>query len=210
MCDICSNDISTIKVDCCDRQVCKDCVSYCNQLVYTDKADNDFKKVICNKIICNECVTHCEYKDCNDVACSDCINIRRDYNSSQCHICELFYCNHHIEVCDADCGKIVCKQCKKDHENDGHIHIFPNDQYKGFLCHECFTNFDCCFNCNGDFRKCDTCDKQVCINCDYDNLIFEDETHNLYCIGCEPKDAEDTEDYEDIEDIEDDVDCDNN
>jgi hypothetical protein len=194
-CSICDKTTETMLVDCCDRQVCSDCVSYCNQQTYANA--NATKKSTCNKIICNECVTHCEYKDCNDVACSDCINIRRDYNSSQCHICELFYCNHHIELCDAECGKIVCKQCKKDHENDGHIHIFPYDQYNGFLCHECFTNFDCCFNCNGDFRKCTTCDKQVCINCDHDNLIFEDETHKLYCIGCEPAEyAEDAEDDE--------------
>ncbi len=203
MCDICSNDVSTIKVDCCDRQVCKDCVSYCNQLRYTDKDDDDFKKVICNKIICNECVTKCEHKDCNDVACSSCIRIMYDQNSSQCNICELFYCNNHIELCDAECGKMFCLQCKEEHPNDGTIHTFPYDK-KHFVCHECFTNFDCCFNCNGNFDNCGTCDKQVCINCDYHDLICEPGSSPVYCKGCKPdEDAEDTEDSEDTEDAED-------
>ncbi len=50
MCDICSNNGSTIKVDCCNRQVCSDCVSYCNQ---------QWIKQSCNKTICNECILRC-------------------------------------------------------------------------------------------------------------------------------------------------------
>ena len=201
-CSICDKTTETMLVVCCDRQVCSNCISYCNQLRYTDEDDNDFKKVICNKIICNECVTKCEHKDCNDVACSSCIRIMYDQNSSPCNICELFYCNNHIELCDAECGKMFCLGCKEEHPNDGTIHTFPYDK-KHFVCHECFTNFDCCFGCNGNFDNCGTCDKQVCINCDYDNLICEPGSSPVYCIGCEPAEyAEDADDDEDDEDNE--------
>jgi hypothetical protein len=175
-CSICDKTSETVLAVCCNRQVCSDCVSYCNQ---------QWRKQYCNKTICNECILRCEFKDCNDVSCVYCRDMM-GCDTSQCHICKLYCCLNHIKECGTECGKMVCKKCIDNHANDGYFHIFPNNRYNDFFCDKCFNKIDWCFKCRGNFDYCKKCNKQYCGSCDYSKYVLADNQEDIYCYECAP------------------------
>lgn len=178
-CDNCSKricDSCETLTDCCKKNVCGDCsIGSCSE---------------CHLDYCKTCITElvrCDANFCKRQACDDC---RAEWFS--CSDCDSFYCKEDFSTCEycgeskcSSCGDVSCEFCDREMCNKC---ISFCRTCRSSHCDNCIDiKCEVCENHTHDYRRCRTCELDVCEgcrnecrSCEYDFC----EECSYYCDGC--------------------------